>query len=362
MDKNKIKVTDELIDRYLDGDVNEAEILAVLEATAHDEGLQELIITHARLQESLDDEDEDYGEHPMTRMAAVAKGNLCDVLCEQYILSKHEIFLNESELTEESLSNRWLKEEGTPLYNVGRLMEKSGLQVSRVYDTTIRQLQETILSGEDVMVVVNRAKLAVAAEDVDPNHAIVVLDCLALEHKIRIYDPASSDPTDVVDESVFIAAWADSNYYMVSAKKPDGVYRPNPIQVDDIQLDNDLLELREAIAENAHDVWASMRMAEGIEYGPVRDEKHNPCMVPYAQLPESEKEYDRNMAFQTIKLLHKLGYDIVKNDHTPLYKQLMNRIKTKDNAHKCPKCGESIFMSQAFCESCGRPIDWKDLI
>lgn len=361
MDKNKIKVTDELIDRYLCGDVNESEILALIEAMSQDEELQELIATHARFQELYSDED-DYEDLPMTRLAASAKRNLCDVLCEQFILSKHGIHVNESDLTEESLSNRWLKEKGTPLYNIGRLLETSGLQVSRGYDTTIQKLQDAILAGENVIVVVNRTKLTSVAKSTDPNHAIVVLDRLVSDHKIRIYDPASTNPTDIVDENLFMKAWADSKFYMVTAQESDGVYRPNPIQLDDVQLDNDLLELREAIAENAHEVWASMRMAEGIKYGPVRDEKHNPCMVPYAQLPESEKEYDRSMAFQTIKLLQKLGYEIVKNDHSPLYCKLMNRIKARDSAHKCPKCGEPFFISQAYCESCGRPIGWKDII
>jgi hypothetical protein len=37
-----------------------------------------------------------------------------------------------------------------------------------------------------------------------------------------------------------------------------------------------------------------------------------PDMVPYSQLPESEKQYDRVMADDTLKLLIALGYRIVK--------------------------------------------------
>ena len=363
MNKRINKVTDELIDRYLDGNVNEAEMALVLDAIAHDEELQEYIITLERLQESLGgDELEDFDVHPMTRLAASSKDNLCDVFCEQFILQKHDINFEEDELTEEALNNSWLKEAGTPLYNIGRLLERHGLQVKRSYETNIQQLQKAILNGEDVIVVVNIDKLRVSTENKDPNHAIVVLDYLSAEHKVRCFDPSLQSQTDVIDEDVFIKAWSDSNFYTITAKKPDGIYCPSPIRVDDIQLDNELLELREAIAENAHEVWASMRKAEGIEYGPVRDDTHNPCMVPYAQLPESEKEYDRNMAFNTIKLLRKLGYDIVKNDNTPLYNQLMRRIKAKDDGYKCSKCGRPIFKSQSFCENCGQPISWKDFI
>ena len=91
-------------------------------------------------------------------------------------------------------------------------------------------------------------------------------------------------------------------------------YIPRPIDVSDVELNGDLIELREAIAENAHDVWAVKRIEEGWIYGDTRDEykKETPCMVSYSQLPESEKMFDREMAMNTLKLLKKLGYDIVK--------------------------------------------------
>ena len=91
-------------------------------------------------------------------------------------------------------------------------------------------------------------------------------------------------------------------------------YNPKPIDLSDVELTEDLNELREAIAENAHDVWAAERQTQGWTYGPTRDDakRQTPCMVPYSQLPDSEKQFDRDMAVGTIKLLKKLGYDIVK--------------------------------------------------
>ena len=93
-------------------------------------------------------------------------------------------------------------------------------------------------------------------------------------------------------------------------------YVPHPINVDNIPLAGDLEELEEAIAENAHDVWAKARMDEGWVYGKERDDerKEHPDLVPYTALPDSEKEYDRQMAFNTIKLVKKLGFDIVKRN------------------------------------------------
>lgn len=91
-------------------------------------------------------------------------------------------------------------------------------------------------------------------------------------------------------------------------------YVPNPINTDDVVLSDDLLGLCEALAENTHDVWASGRIAQGWTYGEKRDdeEKTTPCLVPYSELPESEKEYDRNTALETIKVMLKMGYKISK--------------------------------------------------
>ena len=83
-----------------------------------------------------------------------------------------------------------------------------------------------------------------------------------------------------------------------------------------MELPDSLGELTEQIAENVHEVWAAARMAEGWVWGEKRDDKlkHHPCLVPYDQLPESEKEYDRKTAIQTLRFILKSGYSIKKSD------------------------------------------------
>ena len=92
------------------------------------------------------------------------------------------------------------------------------------------------------------------------------------------------------------------------------MYTPNPINTENIVLDEELLKLAELLAENVHDVWAKGRINEGWTYGEHRDDnkKQTPCLVPYSHLPESEKEYDRNTALSTIKAIISLGYRIEK--------------------------------------------------
>ena len=90
------------------------------------------------------------------------------------------------------------------------------------------------------------------------------------------------------------------------------MYRPQPIDTSGIVLPAELSELTERLAENAHDVWAKQRMAEGWTYGPQRDDvaKEHPDLVPYKDLPESEKGYDRSAAMETLKAIVALGYRI----------------------------------------------------
>ncbi len=141
---------------------------------------------------------------------------------------------------------------------------------------------------------------------------------------------------------------------------PDLDYNPRPIDLEDVELSTDLIELREDIAENAHEVWADQRQEEGWTYGPQRDDekKETPDMVPYSMLPYSEKEYDRRMAFDTIKLMKKLGYSIIKQGDTALHNELMRKLKNEGDAKVC-ECGASIFMDQIYCSHCGKKIDWK---
>lgn len=89
-------------------------------------------------------------------------------------------------------------------------------------------------------------------------------------------------------------------------------YTPKPIDTASVKLGEDLLGLTERLAENTHDIWAQQRLADGWTYGPQRDDtaKKHPDLIPYADLPESEKEYDRKTAMETLKAMAAMGYRI----------------------------------------------------
>ena len=91
-------------------------------------------------------------------------------------------------------------------------------------------------------------------------------------------------------------------------------YTPQPIDTSDVELPKDLKVLVEQMAKNVHEVWAASRISQGWTYGEKRsdDLKTHPCLVPYEELPETEKAYDRDTALGTLRLIMKLGFRISK--------------------------------------------------
>ena len=91
-------------------------------------------------------------------------------------------------------------------------------------------------------------------------------------------------------------------------------YIPNPVDTKSVDLPKSLESLVEEMSKNVHEVWAATRISQGWTYGKERNdaEKRHPCLVPYEELSEEEKEYDRNTSIETIKLILKLGFTITK--------------------------------------------------
>lgn len=308
---NKKYISDELLAAYLDGNASKEETELILQAMKSDDSLRETLDIALQVDEA---EYAQLQELPMLQKAALGGENICAVLCEIFILHRRGLPYDEEWLLNTARRKDWLKPEGTPLYCLGNLLSYSGLFVSRKYDATLDDIRHALQKDNDVVVGVDREKLY--AEDIDledlTNHAVVVTHVEV--DSVTIFDPYEEPYNSKIPLQDFLNAWKESRNYMIQILQSVDEYVPHPINVDDIPLDGDLEELQEAIAENAHDVWAEARIKEGWSYGKERDDKNkkHPDLVPYTALPDSEKEYDRIMAFNTIKLVKKLGFDIVK--------------------------------------------------
>ena len=328
----KIKISHELIARYVEGNTTAQETEFILRAADRSKELRDHLdflfsipnekeSLHSRTSESDNAMVVSLGFVPMWRLAAQNKSynqgikaiGDCVVRCEFEILKGYHPDITLDSLMQLSTEKEWLQEEGTPLYNIGRLSEEYNLSVVRRYDCTIDVVSMELFYDCNVIVVVNAEKLYGMADAQDiPNHAVLVKR--ATDKQIVLYDP-QKQKEETYTPTQFIEAWKDSQYYMVSIiERGLRQYNPQPIDVRDFPLDSDIKELIEAIAENSHDIWARQRMDEDWKYGPERDDKNklHPDLVPYSDLPEKEKDYDRNTARGILQLIQRLGYKIVK--------------------------------------------------
>ncbi len=91
-------------------------------------------------------------------------------------------------------------------------------------------------------------------------------------------------------------------------------WQPQCIDLSGVTLPDELSQLIELLAENVHNTWAAERLREGWTYAPTRNNqrKQTPLLVPYRQLPESEKDYDRNTVLETIRGIQYYGFEIRK--------------------------------------------------
>ena len=313
---NKDLISDELLAAYLDGNTSEEETKQVLQALKKDKQLQEVLNVALQAEDEVSIIPLQSEVLPMLQMAALSGENVCAVLCEIFILQRHNITYDKESLINTARKNDWLKPEGTPLYCLGNLLAYSGMFVSRRYDSTLEDIRRALEKDNDVVIGVDREKLY--AEEVDledlTNHAVVVTKID--NDAITIFDPYEDPYVKNVPIPDFLNAWKESHNYMIQVFQSADEYEPHPINVDSIPLDEDLEEIIEAIAENAHDIWAEKMMKDGWTYGKERDEvkKQDPCILPYTALPDDEKEYDRQMAYNTIKLVKKLGFGNINHD------------------------------------------------
>lgn len=359
------------INRYLDGESDEQERLSVISAIAFDPEWKavwdRVSITRMRLNRSLELEEE-YGSFiPAGSLAADDGHNLCDIQCEAYLLRCLGVAVDADTLARESRDNYWLRDQGVPLYNMGKLLETNGYVVHRSFAAPGTKAADALaglvrdLKEKAVIVVVNSDTLAGRHPDVlaadcaleaSPNHAVVVNRIDAERKRVTLFNPAETEAETDYDLDRFVLAWSESRFYKVTARPclyPDE-YDPQPMDLSDVELDPELMKLMELIAENNHDVWGREKKDEfpGIRYAPLVDGQEQPgCnhyLLPYALLPECDREPDRREALNTLKTIKRLGW----------------RIVNVKSMYKCPRCGAPIEMSDHFCRDCGHPLGWED--
>lgn len=256
----------------------------------------------------------------MSKAAQNVADNLCAIRCEGYAMRSMGIDVSDEELETEAESQGLLKSDGTALYSIGQLSAKRGLFVSRKYDCTINDVTKALKHGDVIIAVIDNTELKLKPQDAErldmqygklPNHAVIIQSVDVSNNSISLLNPGDSTEIQEFPLDVFFEAWNDSSNYLIISNRCH--YKPHPINLSDVKLEKEIVELREVIAENAHEVWAKARRDEGWTYGPERDdfEKTDPNLLPFDLLPEKEKERFRQISMESIKFLKKLGWSFI---------------------------------------------------
>ncbi len=256
----------------------------------------------------------------MSKAAQNVVDNLCAIRCEGYAMRSMGIDVSDEELETEAESQGLLKSDGTALYSIGQLSAKRGLYVSRKYDCTINDVTKALKHGDVIIAVIDNTELKLKPQDAErldlqygkmPNHAVIIQSVDVSNNSISLLNPGDSTEKQDFPLDIFFEAWNDSSNYLIISNRCH--YKPHPINLSNVKLEKEIVELKEAIAENAHEVWAKVRRDEGWTYGPERDDfkKTDPNLLPYDLLPEKEKERFRQISMESIKFLKKLGWSFI---------------------------------------------------
>ncbi len=248
-------------------------------------------------------------ELPVMRLAANSEANDCVVKCEAFVLSKFGKVSQYNRLCREACYHDWLQKGGTPLYNIGRLLELAQLSVSRRFRGTLEEMQGELNGKCSVIVAMNANRLANPKSRASAacDHAVVVTEINQDEGYVELYDPQSGNQADRYPVETFLRAWKPSKNFFVSIiERGVRPYTPHPEYVAHIKLPEDIMPIADMLAENAHDIWAKKRLADG-NYDPS-------YMKPFCELNKKQRNMDYPTALNTIKLLYKLGFTITKNE------------------------------------------------
>lgn len=153
----------------------------------------------------------------------------CAVASQEFVLEELSgLDFQEEDLRELAERNGWYDPNGgTPMDDVGNILEHMGLQVERSQGNDLSDLEECLTHGGKVIVGVDSSELWYGEDD------DLFLPGMGADHAIQVIGIDYSDPDDpmvIVNDSgaangrgamvpmdVFMDAWEDSGYFMVEA-------------------------------------------------------------------------------------------------------------------------------------------------
>jgi hypothetical protein len=158
-------------------------------------------------------------------------GGTCGVVSQEFVLDQLlGRDYSEDNLRDYAESRGWYSEEGgTPLYDIGNLLETQGLHVIRDEGNTLSDIADCLENGGGVIVGVDLYELYHIEHDgpgMGVNHAVQVIgiDNSDPSHPMVILNDSSNPDGHgaMIPAGDFLNAWEDSNYFMAEAYADDG--------------------------------------------------------------------------------------------------------------------------------------------
>lgn len=154
-------------------------------------------------------------------------GNTCAVCSQEFILEDLlDREFTEGELTEVAEANGWFND-GTPVEDVGNLLEYYGIRTERSEGNTLNDLRDSLADGNKVIVGVDSDELWSGQDNdlfgpgMDADHAIQVVgidERVPDDIRVIINDSGVANGRCVsIPADVFVDAWEDGNCFMVEA-------------------------------------------------------------------------------------------------------------------------------------------------
>nr|WP_320190664.1 hypothetical protein [uncultured Desulfobacter sp.] len=166
----------------------------------------------------------------------------CAIRCQDLILDKYGIDVTQEELIQLASENGWYREGGgTPLDQVGNLLDACGISTNRYVNANVFNLVSELSQGHQIIVAVDGNELVNGggifedfAESMGlsgANHAVIVAGINTADPDnvtVIVKDPGTGDVAKEYPIEQFAKAWEDSDNFMVATTEPPPQYENLP--------------------------------------------------------------------------------------------------------------------------------------
>ncbi len=181
----------------------------------------------------------------------------CAIRCQELVLKDFGIPVTQEQLIQEAHDQGWyVPGQGTPAYDLGKLIEAHGLDINRYEHANIFNLVNELAQGHRVIIAVDAGELwsgnpvlqPVAAmnaeiwEDWRPDHAVLVTGVDIADPGnplVVVADPGTGEVAAKYPLAEFLEAWEDSGFSMVATHAaPDHFGAPNVAWIGQLAYDD----------------------------------------------------------------------------------------------------------------------------